>query len=180
MNQTKKKPTGGGKLNRSQTVTMRVDPQLRYLTDLAARTQRRTTSGFIEWAIEMALNNVEVGCDEHRLPIFLAGEAMTLWDVDEADRFLKLAIHYPQLLTHDEQVMWKIIKENNSFWDDRYSMGETFPNALLMYVNFFKVREYWEALNGIVDGGAEMSDLPKHEPRKAPIPHDDGFDDIPF
>jgi hypothetical protein len=181
MKQTKKgKPAGGGKLNRSQTITLRVDPQLRYLTDLAARTQRRTTSGFIEWAIEMALNNVEMGREKNGEPIILAGEGLILWDVDEADRFVKLAIHFPQLLTHDEQVMWKIIRENNSFWDNGYQGSSTNRDRFLSYINFPKVREYWEMLNGVVDGSAEIGDLPKHEPRDTPAPYSDGFDDIPF
>jgi len=49
---------GGGKLNRSETVTIRLDPKLRYLTELAARQQRRTLSSFIEWAIDSALKDV--------------------------------------------------------------------------------------------------------------------------
>ena len=44
------KDRGGSKLNRTETVTIRLDPKLRYLTELAARKQRRTVSSFIEWA----------------------------------------------------------------------------------------------------------------------------------
>jgi hypothetical protein len=180
MKQTKNKPAGGGKLNRSQTVTMRIDPQLRYLTDLAARTQRRTTSGFIEWAIEQALNSVQLGPDGYDRQKLLADEARILWDVDVADRFVKLAIHYPQLLNHDEQVMWKIIRENNSFWGDAYLGSSTDGSELLKYIDYLKVREHWETLNGVVDGSAELGDLPKHEPRDTQAPYSDGFEDVPF
>ena len=46
---------GGGKLARSEVVTVRLDPRLRYLANLVARKQRRTLSSFIEWAIEESL-----------------------------------------------------------------------------------------------------------------------------
>ena len=42
---------GGGKLSRSETVTVRLDPKLRYLAELAARLHRRTLSSYVEWAI---------------------------------------------------------------------------------------------------------------------------------
>ena len=47
---------GGGKLSRSETVTVRLDPKLRYLAELAARLHRRTLSSYIEWSIKEALD----------------------------------------------------------------------------------------------------------------------------
>ena len=45
---------GGGKLSRSETVTVRLDPRLRYLAELAARLHRRTLSSYVEWEIGRA------------------------------------------------------------------------------------------------------------------------------
>src|SRR2546429_4626748 len=101
---------GGGKLNRSETVTIRLDPKLRYLTELAARKQRRTVSSFIEWAIESALGRIVLREDATG-EVTLGRQSEALWDIDEPDRFAKLAENYPELLTHDEQVLWKLIKE---------------------------------------------------------------------
>src|SRR5215831_5198048 len=93
------RPRGGGsKLQRTETVTLRLDPKLRYLTELAARRQRRTVSSFIEWAIEHALSDVILGEDSHGL-VNVALAAYLLWDPHEADRFAKLALYYPELLT---------------------------------------------------------------------------------
>lgn len=55
----------GSKLNRSETVTIRLDPRLNYLTDLAARCQRRTKSSFIEWVIKETLKDLGYGHCEH-------------------------------------------------------------------------------------------------------------------
>src|SRR4029079_1516887 len=99
----KGKRGGGGKLSRSETVTVRLDPKLNYLCELAARAQRRTKSSFIEWAIDYALGFVEV---PNPTPTgkTIALAANELWDVDESDRLAQLAFYAPVLMTHDEQL----------------------------------------------------------------------------
>ncbi|MCH6574996.1 MAG: hypothetical protein IH795_07300, partial [Bacteroidetes bacterium] len=119
----KKRKSGGGKLSRSETVTVRLDPKLRYLAELAARKQRRTVSSFIEWAIEDALKRVSISEDQNN-DLTIYDEALTLWDVDDADRFAKLALNFPELLTHDEQVLWKLVCENGYLWKGRDDEGE--------------------------------------------------------
>jgi hypothetical protein len=83
-------------IRRTQTVTLRLDPKLRYLTDLAARSQRRTTSGFIEWAIEGSFSEVPVYSESGGV-VLLAEIDNYLWDVDESDRFLKTCFCLPKL-----------------------------------------------------------------------------------
>ncbi len=56
----KKRKGGGGKLSRSEVVTVRLDPKLRFAADLAARKQRRTLSSFIEWAVEKTVQGVDI------------------------------------------------------------------------------------------------------------------------
>lgn len=94
---------GGGRLGRSATVTIRLDPQLRYLTEIAARSQRRTVSSFIEWALHTALREVSLDTvDGSRVALTtLSGQ---LWDVDADTRLEKLAGLCPALLSYDEQV----------------------------------------------------------------------------
>lgn len=112
----KQRKGGGSKLSRSQTVTVRLDPKLRYLAELAARKQRRTLSSFIEWAIDNSLKNVLLvdhqGANKER-PLKDLGE--NLWDVDEAYRLVQLALTCPELLDFDEQHQWKVICENPIF-----------------------------------------------------------------
>jgi hypothetical protein len=92
----------GGKLSRSEVVTIRLDPKMRYLAELAARKQRRTLSSFIEWTIERSLKEVDLTEN-----FTIADKAHALWDVDECDRFVKLALHDESLLNYREQVLWK-------------------------------------------------------------------------
>jgi len=110
-----KKSSGGSKLARTQTVTVRFDPKLRYLAELAARKQRRTVSSYIEWAVEESLGKVYLHegsgyNNDHGSTI--ADEASRLWEVDGSERFVRLALFYPELLTHEEQLIWRAIKDH--------------------------------------------------------------------
>ncbi|MGF6470143.1 hypothetical protein [Paraburkholderia youngii] len=112
------------KLQRSEVVTVRFDPRLRYLVELAARKQRRTVSSFLEWAAEQAINEVTIGTkvfeDEPGFPrtedVSAGDWADLLWDVDRPDRLAKLGQHFPELLTYDEQIIWKRIQEDAEVW----------------------------------------------------------------
>ena len=173
MPKREKKKGGGSKLNKTQTVTLRLDPRLRYLTDLAARTQRRTTSAFIEWSIEQSMREIvlKFGDNDQRT---LADEASKLWDVDEADRLAKLAMNYPGLLTHDEQVIWKLIIENDAFWDSGYS---TKWDSMMMEkkIKYRLIRELWDTLKAVAKGNENIGELQSQLSNISAI--DDGFDD---
>ncbi|WON75155.1 hypothetical protein [Nitrosospira sp. Is2] len=108
---------GGGKLARSETVTVRLDPKLRYLAELAARKQRRTLSSFIEWAIEQSLEKVAIQHPKKGERSNLSQLGDTLWDVGPQERFLKLALKAPELLNYKEERMWKFIDEWKALWD---------------------------------------------------------------
>jgi hypothetical protein len=41
----------------------------------------------------------------------LADEAAWLWHEDETERFSRLAARYPDLLTYQEQVVWKRVRD---------------------------------------------------------------------
>ncbi len=154
---------GGAKLSRSETVTVRLDPKLRYLAELAARKQRRTLSSFIEWAIgdiverEILYEGSGYDGDHNRS---IGNEASYLWDVDDADRFAKLALRYPVLLTHEEQIIWKLIRENGYFWYGDWHDG--IFEWLVEEDNFIfeRLREHWETVKLVASEEKLKSDLP--------------------
>ena len=183
------KRKGGGKLARSETVTVRLDPKLRYLADLAARKQRRTLSSYIEWAIEDSLHRIQLYSTEGES---LADESAALWDVDESDRFAKLALRHPDLLTHEEQVRWKLIRENGLIWRGRYADngGEWTWNVREESLNFSTLRDHWESFCNAAETGRKEG-LPQWQRNKAKVANpppavtkpsgfDDMDDDIPF
>lgn len=186
-----KRKAGGGKLSRSETVTVRLDPKLRYLAELAARKQRRTLSSYIEWAIEDSLGRVhlrEGSGYNNDYGTTVADDAATLWDVDDADRFAKLALRYPDMLTHEEQIRWKLIRENGSLWRGNFhKRTEEWTWAIdESSLIFDRLREGWSKFCAVANGDADKSILPswvkknpKAETSKA-SGFDDLDDDIPF
>lgn len=185
-NPESKGKAGGGKLARSETVTVRLDPKLRYLAELAALKQRRTVSSFIEWAIEYTLSREcieESGYGNDRGTTFF-DVASKLWDVDDADRFVKLALNYPDLLTHEEQKRWKLIRENGFLWRGSYAKngGQWTWQVAEGYLRFDQLRAHWDDFCAVARGKAPRESLPTwvdRNPAQKPSFEDmDG--DIPF
>lgn len=149
----RKKAGGGSNLNRSEVVTVRFDPRLRYLAEIAARKQRRTVSSFIEWAVETALEQVTLaeGGAFGEVRETVAGEARRLWDADESERFVRLAILYPELLTFDEQQKWKAIQDSGLLSPARTEHG--FDWKVLEAKVFPSIRRRWRELTEACDKG---------------------------
>jgi hypothetical protein len=140
--------------------------------ELAARKQRRTVSSFIEWAVEQALPLVMLPGDASSGPIDLAHASVILWDPDEADRLAKLGLYYPDLLTYDEQVLWKRIQECEALWLVDFNQLRGLPpqeqDTKLCYP---ALRLHWEWLKKMAAGEDDMSILLEPEdPRKTASP----------
>jgi len=160
------KKNSGGKLSRSETVTVRFDPKLRYMAELAARKHRRTLSSFVEWAVEQGLDRV---CLNDETGITLGHMIGKLWDIDEADRLVKLALRYPELLTHDEQLIWKLIKDNGYLWNGVYKelyWAWEIKEENLIYE---RLREHWETFKKVAKGELSKDDLPKWQKEEHPF-----------
>lgn len=195
-----KKRGAGSKLSRSEVVTVRFDPKLRYLAELAARKHRRTLSSYIEWAVETSLGSVLLHEGDHYDDkTSVADEAQRLWDVDEAERFVRLAINYPDLLTHDEQERWKMLADSDLLGPAKHrtSNGSIAWNLALLEDTIFPViRRHWAELIAAYEAGTEpqrkwvdqtaqnvkagkiYSGYPKKAGSKTEF--DDMDDDIPF
>jgi hypothetical protein len=184
------KPAGGSRLIRSETVTVRLDPKLRYLSELAARKQRRTLSSYIEWALEQSLSKVNLTDSmDFNGEKSIADVASLLWDVDEADRFVELAFNYPELMTHEEQVLWKLVRENGFLWrgtrnnpDKEWSWQTNKQSSLIGE----RLREHWDTFNAVARGEKNRSALPTWN-KTLPSPPSSGSpnstdpdDEIPF
>jgi hypothetical protein len=156
------------KKRRSEVVTIRLDPKLKYIAELAARKQRRTLSSYIEWAVEESLKNVHLVTDSGLTGSF-ANAMSLLWDVDEPDRFLRLAVECPDLLNHEEQQLWKVIETFGYLWRGNYNdhdewEWECSPKTVI----WERVRSLWPTLRAVASGKEPPTALPKWTNRKKP------------
>ncbi len=159
----KKPRRGGGKLARTEIITVRLDPKLRFAAELAARRQRRSVSSFIEWILERGLEDFHLFTpddstryDHH---VSLNGVVSDVWDIDEVDRFTALARCYPELLTPDEETLWKLIRE---FYGLERDLGDH-PFAERLREDRWilpHLRKHWETFRQAADGEADLAGLP--------------------
>ena len=59
-----------------------------------------------------------------------------LWDPLEPHRVVKLATHRPDLLNHQEQIIWEVIKANPNYWEGT-GIKATKPD-------YWTIRKDWE------------------------------------
>lgn len=170
-------------MSKTVTVSVRLDPKLKYLAEIAAREQRRALSSYIEWAVAQSLEKCELAHFSDDNSRTLADEADYLWDIDDPDRVVKLALRYPHLLTHEEQVLWKLIRENGHLWRGRFDKTEWKWHVSEDSIVWERLREHWSKFVEVAEGKAKPDVLPtwrKTKPLSEKGGFDDMDDDIPF
>lgn len=167
MTEVKRKSKAG--TPRTEVFAMRFDPKLKYLAEIAARKQRRSMANFVEWAIEQALNNVYL---VERSDYNNQGETVTdatskLWALDESDRLIRLATNFPELLTYDEQTVWRVICEHSTYNTGTKRMS-WFKEKDDVDVNL--VRDCWPEIKAYALGTGTKEELNEAHCLHDPIP----------
>ena len=104
---------------KSEVVSIRLSPRLKYLADLAARADERTVSNYVEWAVKESLKTRAIVIQGHPVQIEEADRQFRLWDVDPAERLAKLALLSPEILSPDEQIVWRLIRDTRWLWSEQ-------------------------------------------------------------
>lgn len=143
---------------RTEVFAMRFDPKLKYLAEIAARKQRRSLANFLEWAIEQALKSaylVEPN-DYNNQGETVADSASKLWALDESDRLINLATSFPDLLTYDEQTVWRVICEHSKFDRETKNICRFTKNGK---VDANLARECWPEIKAFASGIGTKEEL---------------------
>lgn len=81
-------------LTKTQSITVRLAPKLRYGLELLARKQHRNLSEVISWIVHCSIEADST----------IADILKRTWHIDEDYRIQALKDHAPGLLTYDEEV----------------------------------------------------------------------------
>ena len=173
----------GSGLNRSETVTIRLDPKLNYLCELAARVQRRTKSSFIESAVADYIDRLPLS-PRNEEGTTIGDMAEQLWHVKEPERLIRLATIAPHLMSYDEQRVWAVICDNGLFWkgywvDGQDDMQEWYWTTDPKNICRENAASYWGIIVGIASGEIPPEKMPKWK-RTQPKPITNLDDEIPF
>ena len=116
---------------KAESITVRLDPKIRYGLELLARKQRRNLSSVVEWALHKAIHDQDNGLAEKDENGIDENLLYQLWDVEESDRFYLMALTRPDLLTFEEEHLIKLIRE--SAWYEQ--LREHFPTFKKISIN---------------------------------------------
>lgn len=141
--------------------------------------------------------------DHHDPGDSMADEESSLWSVDEAERFLRLAAKYPDLLEFNEQEIWKMLFDSSlldpaiNHW--KHSGEPAWDLAILIKDIAPKLRDLWEGLLEAHAAGwnaqrewvaktkeelqkkaASGNEAPQQEEDVPWDPNDPDLEDIPF
>jgi predicted transcriptional regulator len=149
---TKNKPNQGAK--KTETLTLRLDPKVRFLIDLIARQKRQSITGVIESAVEVYATNFYIeaelwdeATDEDKMQeVSLYKLSKEIFSTDDSFRFMMLVWSCPRLLSYEEVRLKETIYASELFWDE-------YPNAdsSRSDIDTDVLREHWVALLAHVD-----------------------------
>lgn len=151
---------------RKESATFRLEPQLKYIAEVASRVQKRNLTNYIEWAIEHSLEAITM--DNGKTLSELYGE---LWDVNEVDRFLQLSFGYPELMTYEEQEIFKVIIDNFNYlkkdfselsddyiidrlsntksYDDLWDLANDYNRPCIYFFSAKTIKKHWEDIKAL-------------------------------
>lgn len=101
---------------KTDALTLRLSPKVKYLIELCSRNDRTTITGVIEGAVHLLSAQRRVSAKDREMSLGAAAEFC--WSPDECERIVNLMLFLPQLMTHEESCIHAVI------WD----AGEIFLN----------------------------------------------------
>lgn len=133
---------------RTESLTVRIDPRVKYLANVVASAKRLSLTSLLERALEEAINRAEIweGGTATKMSVVVD----EIWAEHEADRFVLLADRLPfvpfaeSMTAEEKEVLWEMIQSRQEFWLPPLSKGSY--NVSRISFNFKALREQWDKL----------------------------------
>lgn len=132
-----------GETSTTVSVGIRIDPKIKFALDMMGRSQKRSLTAVIEWAIATAMTQqtIESVSGPKAVDEVIEG----IWSTDEATKFLSMCFEVPSLLTYDEMRLWDTIQLSGDFWTTAEATG--YRSHLREKI----VRDHWDRIKEHVD-----------------------------
>lgn len=92
---------------KTDALTLRLNPRIKYLIELCSRHDHKTITGVIESSVQMLASHREVDVSGYGMSLW--GAIDFCWSPDECERVVNLIFMVPSLLTHEESCIRSII-----------------------------------------------------------------------
>jgi len=143
----------GERLTRTDVLTVRIDPRLNYLLEIAARFERRTKSSFAECVLEEAVTKKleQLGGEVFGLDGRSEHLALLLWHPEPWCRLQILAERFPEAMTVQDEETWSFLNNAEIFWNCS-TTGERHLDSLLL-------RDLWAGVYAVISGQLPVFEL---------------------
>lgn len=132
--------------HKSEVVTVRVTPRIRYGLELMARLHQESIPEVITRAISEAFTSEDGGLfvyvdDDKSQPRNLLDR---VWADRPSDRLVNLALRYPAVMSRTEKTMWSVVRGTPKYWRSERARRAALPeeSALLRDA----IAEDWTAI----------------------------------
>lgn len=126
------------------SVSLRIDPKVKYAIDLLAREQKRTITGVVEWSVMQAIR-------AHKMPGFVGSEDQDLslydflemaWSPIESHRIVALGTYMESLLTFEESCLYKVVQGTPALYK-QVTPDASDPTYVERVVKYDLLGAYW-------------------------------------
>lgn len=101
---------------KTTTVSVRLDPRVRFALHLIARMQRRSMSAVLEGAIENLAETTIIRNTLHGTEETAKDLVARYWSPNQFETFLAMSMVCEDLLDYEEQRRWHVIRSTPQFW----------------------------------------------------------------
>jgi predicted transcriptional regulator len=101
---------------KTESVTVRLDPKVRFALELLSRVEHRSVTGVVQAALESRFRNATIDGEEDGQTVqdFVG----SVYRTDEVERFVIMADRAPQLLDFEERRLWESILATSDLWEN--------------------------------------------------------------
>ncbi len=134
---------------RTNVVTLRVTPQMRFGLELLAQERGETLTEVVTWAVSEMFGTEQVG-----LLRFATGESMAtrvldrVWSPHEHERVVRLGMYFPELMSARQRHLWSRVRESRKYWKSGSAPSHPEPDD----VDWSVLARDWPGLTRAAEG----------------------------
>jgi hypothetical protein len=146
MRQTQRGPHILATARKTDALSIRIDPRMKYGLELLARHQRRAVTGVVEWTLSEAFKSETIAAPQGVTINFDQIVRLT-WSENEIERVLALYFNFPTLLSYEESRVVNTLLRTYDLWRD-------LDSSKLSNFKAHEVLPHWEKLRPVVEKAA--------------------------
>lgn len=116
---------------RTNVVTLRVTPQVRFGLELLAQERGETLTEVVTWAVKQVFGTEQVGLLRYATGEHSATRVLDrVWSPYEYERVVRLGMYFPELMSDRQRQLWSRVRESRKYWKRGSVPAHPLPDAV--------------------------------------------------